>query len=267
MKIASDIIHKHSVKSLVPCIKAPVSLIKKQISYKDSEALNFTSDLVNLIKKILTMLKKRPFLNSNLEPKKFFGLENYEKMSREKTEALFTYFKNFEYGSKFFNAESSQSCSISDNKSLANLFKNLKSDFGCTKITFNEECFKGSFHTIGFVRDKGVLYILDSLGHNKNADSGILNFHHRLKNILSAHKKNTKLEKIIFNTKTQQSVDELTCNHWAYANIEALISSLKNGKIIKTNEALDSVLPSDINKVLKEHKNFVLNRHSIYNSN
>lgn len=266
MKIASDIIHKHSVKSLVPCIKAPVSLIKKQISYKDSEALNFTSDLVNLIKKILTMLKKRPFLNSNLEPKKFFGLENYEKMSREKTEALFTYFKNFEYGSKFFNVESSQSCSISDNKSLANLFKNLKSDFGCTKITFNDKCFKGVFHTLGFVRDKGVLYVLDSLGHNKKVDLNVLNFHNKLKNVLTAYKKDSKLEKIIFNTKTQQSVDELTCNHWTYANIEALIRVLRTGQRVENNKALDSVLPTDINKILNEHKNFVLNRHLIYTS-
>ena len=266
MIIASDIMHKPCVKRVFPKLKAP-DYIKQQSFCKDSEALNFTPDFVKLIKKFLYALKKSPILNPEIEPGKFFGLESYEMICRKKTEALFTYLKNFEFGCGLFNVECSQRYSNDNIKNLADLFKNLKSDFGCTKITFNEECFKGSFHTIGFVRDKGVLYILDSLGHNKNADSGILNFHHRLKNILSAHKKNTKLEKIIFNTKTQQSVDELTCNHWAYANIEALISSLKNGKIIKTNEALDSVLPSDINKVLKEHKNFVLSRHSIYNSN
>ena len=264
MIIASDIIHKRSFNNFVPKLKKSAYI--KQSFYKESEALNFSYDLVNLIKKILFVLKKRPTLNSGIDPKKFFGLESYKKMSREKTEVLFTYLKNFEFGSSFFNVECSQKYSNNDIKNLTDLFKNLKPDFGCTKITFNEECFKGSFHTIGFVRDKGILYILDPLGHNKNVDSGILNFHTRLKNVLSAYKKDTKLEKILFNTKTQQSVDELTCNHWAYANIEALISSLKTGKSIKTNEALDSVLPFDINKILNEHKDFVLNRHLIYTS-
>ena len=264
MIIASGIIRKLPIKSFTPKLKAPA--YTKLTFYKDSEGLNFSSDLVNLIKKILYVLKKRPVLNPGIEPKKFFGLESYEKMSREKTEALFTYLKNFEFGSRFFNAEYSQACPVNDSNSLINLFKNLKPDFGCTKITFNDKCFKGVFHSLGFVRDKGVLYILDSLGHNKNVDSGILNFHNKLKNILLACKKDSTLEKIVFNTKTQQSIDELTCNHWTYANIEALISFLKTGKSIKTNEALDSVLPSDINKVLNEHKDFVLNRHSIYTS-
>lgn len=58
-----------------------------------------------------------------------------------------------------------------------------------------------------------------------------------------------------FNRKNQQSMTEITCNHWTFANIESLIKALKSGKKIQNSIALDSVLPKDINKVLNEQMN------------
>ena len=74
------------------------------------------------------------------------------------------------------------------------------------------------------------------------------------------------LKKIVINRNTQQQMNELTCNHWSLANIEALIKNLKAGKKINNQQELDSVLPTDINEILDEDKKFVLSRHLIYSS-
>lgn len=229
-----------------------------------SDILNKHSNFCQNMKNVSRILKKKPFLNSETEPRRFFGLESYQKMSAEKTEALFTYFKKFELGISDFNQNH---CGfIDDCASLVNLFKQLKSDCGCAKITFYDKCFRGVMHTLGFVRNGQNLYILDSLGHNKNVNKDIINFHNNVIKNLYSNRLVNGLKNIIMNHNTQQPIDELTCNHWTLANIEALIKNLRLGKNINNKEELDSVLPKDINKILDEDKQFVLDRHSMYTS-
>lgn len=221
---------------------------------------NFCHDIKNLSR----ILRRKPFLDSKIEPRKFFGLESYARMSAEKTEALFTYFKKFELGVSDF--EKNHCGFIDDCTSLVGLFKQLKPDCGCAKITFYDKCFRGVMHTLGFVRNGQNLYILDSLGHNKNVNQDIINFHNNVIKNLYSNRLVNGLKNIIMNHNTQQPIDELTCNHWTLANIEALIKNLRLGKNISNKEELDSVLPKDINKILDEDKRFVLDRHCEYTS-
>ena len=229
-----------------------------------ADIFNKPNNIAPHVKKMSKILKQRQFLDAELEPRKFFGLESYEKMSAEKTEALFSYFKKFELG--FSDTEKNQYGFIENFESLADLFKELKPDYGCAKLTFCNKCFTGVLHTLGFVRKDGILYILDSLGHNKNVNRNILRFHNMLRKTISLNGLNNGLKKIIMNHNTQQPMNELTCNHWSLANIETLIKNLKSGKKVNSKEELDSVLPDDINKILNEDKKFVLNRHLIYSS-
>ena len=229
-----------------------------------SDILNKHSNFCHNMKNVSRILKKKPFLDSEIEPRKFFGLESYQKMSDEKTEALFTYFKKIEL--EIFDYEKIYNGFIDNCANLVDLYKQLKQDCGCAKITFYDKCFNGVMHTLGFVRQGKNLYILDSLGHNKNVNQNILKFHNNLIKHICSKGLADGLKKIIMNHKTQQPIDELTCNHWALANIEALIKNLRLGKIINNTEKLDSVLPTDINKILEEQKQFVLDRHSRYTS-
>ena len=226
--------------------------------------LNNSHNSGHYLKRVSKILKQRPSLNPELEPEKFFGLESYEKMSAEKTEALFSYFKKLELG--FFDFERNNCGFIDDNAALVGLFKELKPDCGCAKVTFYDKCFRGVLHTLGFVRKDGTIYILDSLGHNKNVNRNILKFHNALRKAITLNGLNNGLKKIVMNHNTQQPMNELTCNHWSLANIEALIKNLKAGKKINNQEELDSVLPKDVNKILEEQKKYVLDRHSVYTS-
>lgn len=243
-----------------------IHVIKKCV-YKMKIAANILNNSHNsghYIKRVSKILKRLPSLKPELEPGKFFGLESYEKMSAEKTEALFSYFKKLELG--FFDFEWNHSGFINNSEALIDLFKELKPDCGCAKVTFCNKCFAGVLHTLGFVRKDGILYILDSLGHNKNVNRNILKFHNALRKAISLNGLNNGLKKIVMNHNTQQLMNELTCNHWSFANIEALIKNIKAGKKINNHGDLDSVLPKDVNKILEEQKQYVLDRHSIYTS-
>lgn len=229
-----------------------------------ADIFNKPHHLARPLKKVSKILERQPSLNLELEPRKFFGLESYEKMAVEKMEALFSYLKKFELG---FSELENNSCGfIDDCASLVDLFKELKPDYGCAKVTFYDKCFAGVLHTLGFVRKDGIIFILDSLGHNKNVNRNILRFHNTLRKTISLNGLKNGLKKIVINHNTQQQMNELTCNHWSLANIEALIKNLKAGKKINNQQELDSVLPTDINEILDEDKKFVLSRHLIYSS-
>ena len=106
------------------------------------------------------------------------------------------------------------------------------------------------------------LYILDSLSNKFDKVSLYQDF---LK-IIFSHKGNRKYKfnKIIISNKFQQRQNELSCNPWAIANIEAVQNALKNGKKIRTTEELNEILPNDINKILQEQQAYVLeNMHRI----
>jgi len=156
--------------------------------------------------------------------------------------------------------ESARDSFISGSSRLLTLFKELDSDFGSARMTFYDECFRGDLHTIGFVRNKDTMYVLDSLGDNAETSADIKRFHLYIESLVSHKMCENGLNKVIFNSKSQQSMNEITCNHWTFANIEALTKALESGKNTEDSVSLDKVLPYDINKVLNEHMDFVLNK-------
>lgn len=111
---------------------------------------------------------------------------------------------------------------------------------------------KNAIHSIGFIGDgKGQLFILDSLG---NTTPEMQAFHKQISDIILEHEKGVPngIRKVVFNTKVQQSADELTCNNWTMANLKAVQEALNKGEQIVTAGAIDRILPNDINKILEE---------------
>lgn len=139
---------------------------------------------------------------------------------------------------------------------------------GSARMTMYSRHFGGErktgAHTIGLVVDPKTknLYILDSLSDKFDKVSLYQNF---LKEIFS-YKGNRKYKfnKIVISNKLQQRQNELSCNHWAIANIEAIRNALKSGKKIKNTKELNEILPDDINKILQEQYTYVIdNKHKI----
>ena len=120
-------------------------------------------------------------------------------------------------------------------------------------------------HTIGLVFNNKTktLYCLDSLS---NTLPEVQEYQEILaKKVFNSP--NGEIKRIIFSNKNQQNLKEYTCNNWALANVEAVQRALQEGESIETVEQLNSVLPSDINKILREQMLFVENyRNSKYNN-
>jgi len=146
------------------------------------------------------------------------------------------------------------------NESCGKEFEKLKSKparFTIYSRKFGHEIFDGA-HTMGLVFDdkSKTLYCLDSLS-NKNP---LIKLYQDVLTNKVFNSPNGEIKKIIFSNKPQQSMNEYTCNHWAIANIEAVQKARKAGEIIDTTEKLNSILPDDINQILREHHGFILSR-------
>ena len=191
--------------------------------------------------------------NPNSPAGKFFGLDSYLNMHKANTEGLFTDIKNNNTSCMSFSVENICDSFLEGCSNLVNIFKKLSPNNGCARVTFSGSCFEGAFHTVGIVRNKDNLYILDSLGNNAKVKTELLDFHKYINFLISINKNKQGLNKIIINHNTQQNIDELTCNHWTFANIESLIKALKSGKKVPNSEVLDKILPKNINRVLDEH--------------
>ena len=148
--------------------------------------------------------------------------------------------------------------------SLTNAISELRKA-GAARFNISGSAFGNCAHTIGLVTDNktNTLYILDSLGeHNPQMKA----YHKKLKNLFDGkeyfHPEKDETQKpfnrILFNNTSQQSLDEYTCNNWTIANIEALINALNKGQKISCKEALDNILPKNINKILEAQKKYVL---------
>ena len=252
--------HIPQIKNISSIVTKPIETVTEHAAISTAELSRKTSEAVTSAQKALLSLKERPRLNLDSEAVKFFGLRSYEDMINS-MEWTFTDLYVNKLGCQNFNrpeiiVNNFNRCQ----SSLVSLFEGLNPNYGCARMTFGDKCLGRGLHTIGFVRNKDTLYVMDSLGHNADASQGIRNFHTILTMLLSINKQQYGLKNIIMNCIRQQSCDEITCNHWTFANIESLIKALKSGKIIEDSTSLDRVLPYDINKVLNEQMDFVLNK-------
>lgn len=253
--------HSPQMKNIASTITKPLETVAGHTANSATELCRTTSEAVTSIQKALLSLKERPHLNLDSEAVEFFGLKSYEDMAiAANIVEMFTNFKIDKLKCMSLAPESSRDSFRRGSSSLITLFKELNQDCGSAKMTFYDECFDGALHTIGFVRNKDTMYVLDSLGNNAKTNPDIMNFHCYIDKLLSAKMHESGLKKVIFNSDSQQSMNEITCNHWTFANIEALTKALKSGKTIEDSTSLDGVLPHDINKVLNEQMNFVLNK-------
>lgn len=114
-------------------------------------------------------------------------------------------------------------------------------------------------HSIGLIQDySGRLFILDSLG---NQTKELQKLHEKIGKIISERAEKSgvnPIHRVICNLKPQQYENELTCNNWTYANLEAIKKAMKK-EAIRTAEELDAILPKDINKNLEEQMQIVKN--------
>ena len=137
----------------------------------------------------------------------------------------------------------------------------FSSSYGCrgTKITFRGFDFQGQewLHSIGLIQDyHGRLFILDSLG---NQTKELQTFHRKIGEIIgkgNEQREMSKVIEVICNSKPQQLENELTCNNWTFANLEAVKETLNKGSI-RSVEELEDILPRDINKILEEQMQIV----------
>ena len=253
--------HIPQIKNTISTVtKLPETLTECATS-SVAELSKAASEAVTSAQKALLSAKEHPKLNLDSDAVKYFGLRSYEDMINS-MEWTFTDLYVNKLGCLNFNRPEIIVNNFNRYESrLVWLFECLSPNYGCARMTFGDKCFGGrTFHTIGFVRDKDTLYVLDSLGNNAESSQGISEFHTILEFLLSVNQQQQELKNIIMNNIRQQSCNEITCNHWSFANIENLIKALKSGKIVKDSATLDSVLPKDINKVLEEQMNFVLGK-------
>ena len=256
----TNILNSSQIKSHVSGVSNSLEEVSEHLTNSSLELSKTSSDAITSMHKALLSLKERPFLNLNSEAVKFFGLKCYQDMSLAKKEEIFTNLKINELGCKTFFPENASAGFIQGDSKLTTLFEKLNPDCGCARMTFYDKCFGGALHTIGFVRNKDTIYVLDSLGHNVKTASEIKQFHFFVNELLSTNMHKHGLNKVIFNHNIQQSMNEITCNHWTFANIENLIKALKSGKTIEDSTALDQVLPHDINKILDEQLDYMLRK-------
>lgn len=108
-------------------------------------------------------------------------------------------------------------------------------------------------HTVGLVTHDKNLLVLDSLGERTEAQK---KFHAQIKDLLSY----AGYENIIFSTKVQQPLNELSCNHWTYANLESVLKRINEDRTfqIRSSKDLDKLLGEDINQILDEHMHDIL---------
>jgi len=127
------------------------------------------------------------------------------------------------------------------------------------KITFYSKEFFGitpignMAHTVGLVSNHDNLLVIDSLGEGTIQQK---NFHKKIKELFA----DAGYKNIIFSTKTQQPIDDLTCNNWSYANIESVINYIVKNNDVKINSSneLNKLLKEDINEILREQMNVVI---------
>lgn len=225
---------------------------------------DFVTNTQSTTKASTLPLTERPRFNPNTEASIFFGLRSYDDMVLSNAEEIFTNYKMKDLCCKYMGTECARDSYLRNNSRLHHMFDELSPNLGCARMTFYDNCFDGKLHTLGFVRKDDTLYVLDSLGHE---DSSIIGFHLQIEMLLRRNAQQQGLNNIIFNNVYQQTMDEITCNHWTFANIESLTRALKSGKVIEDSKVLDSILSTDINKVLEEQYNYVLHKKlSAFNS-
>lgn len=252
--------HIPQIKNITSTVTKQLETVTEHATNTSAELANTASEAVTSAQKALLALKERPKLNLNSDAVKYFGLRSYEDMINS-MEWTFTDLYVNKLGCLNFDRPEIIVNNFNRYESrLIWLFDCLSPNYGCARMTFGDKCFGRALHTIGFVRDKDTLYVLDSLGNNAESSQGISEFHTILEFLLSVNQQQQGLKNIIMNNIRQQSFNEITCNHWSFANIENLIKALKSGKIIEDNITLDIVLPRDINKVLDEHMGYVMNK-------
>lgn len=132
---------------------------------------------------------------------------------------------------------------------LAKIPLMLENNSDCLRVTTEDSAFGESMHTIGFFRNEDNLYVLDSLG---DEDEEKKQYHDCIRDCLKVNAEKAGIKNIIFNKKTQQKEDLQTCNHWTFANLEAVENAAAQGIKINTPEELDEILPKSIISVLNK---------------
>lgn len=256
------------VNCLVPSAKKELVEKSQSSNKKVDEGLEkVTSDAISSVQKGLLAYNNPIKLNRNSEECKFFGVDKpeniYSSECSERHELLNGFYRRFGVvlglGADIKNPTSGifEPYFDPDKRKITTFWKELnESSIKAGKLTLSGDYNGRSvIHSIGFVKDNDKLFIIDSLG---NENPVMKDFHKvwkvSIENYLDSN--GEEVPEIIFNQKPQQSMDELTCNNWVYANLEKITGKIRVGKNV-SSETLDSVLPKDINEILSKHMGIV----------
>lgn len=157
---------------------------------------------------------------------------------------------------------------ISSIEEFQQLFKsgkirNMLDKFDAIRLTFRGGDFTFTFngqecnHTIGLVPDRkhGTIYLLDSLGDD---GKDLKRFHNLIVDALKNDLKSPNFDKIIYNREVQQGDFDLTCSNWTWADIETVQKRIKKGGYIPNSNVLDSILPKNVNQILRDQHQYIL---------
>ncbi len=233
----------------------PQDIFVKEVVKNGSPS--FCSNPITKIKTIIPLNKES--LSSN-----FFGVTSAKNIQQKLHNQLaLTYIKSQEQNIVNLPGISLES-SYQVRRDVLNRFLNNLYEQGSGRLTMTGNIFGGedATHTIGLVFDKNnnVMYVLDSLPSSVTST-----YRKNLLDILAQEDKfgylferkhNGKHISYVFASKSQQQMNEYTCNNWAHANIEAVKEAIQDGKILNEEE-LNVVLPNDINDVLRSQCDYL----------
>lgn len=207
------------------------------------EILEIGSDAISNIQRGLILVNSIPSLDKTSEECEFFGANSRENVdSKIVNQLCLTVLKTQE--ENIVNFPNTSIHDIICGQNLEKLKKPIE-DFmekGVARWTlYNND---GDQHTIGLVKHKDNIYVLDSLA-GYYEDFNIAN--KAFSNFLKCN--------VVFSKKHQQKNDEYSCNNWTHANIDAVLAAIREDRLTPDN--LDDILPNDINKILSEQKDYV----------
>ena len=267
--IKADIIHHITqTKTISEVGKNTTELVESIVP--NSEISRVASESISAMQKGLIAAKTK-VLDVNSEACKFFGVENSVDANRQ----IENHIKLIELKCKQNNILNKFPLdvfvSLEHEMTMGKAWQHLwlpekgkqfeRLHTSPARMTFSSKLFgkngEEGFHTIGIVfhPESKTLYILDSL---PNSIKEVSEYQDILKSRIFVPMPQREVNNIIFSNKPQQNMNEYTCNNWTFANIEALLKALKEGKTIDSVEKLNEVLPDDINKILSAQREFVL---------
>ena len=210
------------------------------------------SDSIANTQRGLMMVNRIVPLDKTSEYSKYFGVDSAENIQNQLlNHSCLSFLKMVEQNIvnfPIFNIDDAGDIDYAKQK--IQKYTNKLSENGAGRWTFYSKFYgkdgKSGTHTVGIIKHNDKTYILDSLS---GAYPEIEKHHEILTDILG--------EDVVFSTKQQQKLDEYTCNNWTHANIDAVLQTIDEG--VFDGERLDGILPNNINKILREQKEFIVN--------